>query len=152
MSLNLAMLLRENAQHIPDRTALLFQGEGISYQTLDQKARAFAGLLRELGVEAGQHVVLFLADTPEFSICYFGALYAGNPVVPLHPQLTTEEVAWHLEDSDGVLMVTRGVGLATAKQAMVQVPTCCKLLVSEADELPLDLPEAQHLQLRMEMK
>ena len=150
MSLNLAMILRESAQRHPQNPALTFEGNTLNYSTLDLRARTFAGLLRDLGLRPGQHVALLLPDTPVFSFCYFGALYAGNPVVPLHPQLTLDELTWHLEDSDAVALIAWGANSSVAQRACAAVSACQTVLISnEHGSLPISETKAS-LQAQME--
>jgi long-chain acyl-CoA synthetase len=44
-------------------------------------------------------------NVPEFTIAYFGILYAGCTVVPLNVLLSAPEVAYHLQDSGAKLLI-----------------------------------------------
>ncbi|HNC97127.1 MAG TPA: AMP-binding protein, partial [Myxococcota bacterium] len=105
MSLNLSLLLHESARAHAARPALHMGDMTMSYAQLQGMVRRFAGVLRGLGVQPGQHVALLLPNTPHFPISYFGILHAGNVVVPLNVLLTADEIAYHLEDSDSVVLV-----------------------------------------------
>jgi long-chain acyl-CoA synthetase len=105
MSLNLALTLRESARTYPERTALVAGPNTFSYAVLDEQARRFAGALTDLGVEPGDRVALMLPNVPQFSIAYFGILYAGATVVPLNVLLAGPEVAYHLADSHSRVLV-----------------------------------------------
>lgn len=52
-----------------------------------------AGVLRQLGVGAGDRVLLMSENRPEWGISYFAILLAGATVVPLDKELTAAEVA-----------------------------------------------------------
>jgi long-chain acyl-CoA synthetase len=133
MSLNLATPLRENAQRHAQRTALVLADRSYSYAELHDAVQAFAGALRALGMAPGKHVALLLPNQPEFTIAYFGAHYVGCPVVPLNVLLTPDEIAYHLDDSDAVALVTAPPLLAQAQAAMARVETCRHLIVTGPD-------------------
>jgi len=89
---NLAHLLAEGAARHPERTALLFEGERISYRELDRRAAVAAAALRTQGVEAGERVAVKLPNTPHYLAAYFGVLRLGAIVVPLNVLLARPEI------------------------------------------------------------
>ncbi len=130
MSLNLATPLRESAQHHAKRTALVLGDRSYSYAELHDAVQRFAGAIRALGIEPGTHVALLLPNVPEFTIAYFAAHYAGCAVVPLNVLLTADDIAYHLDDSDAVALVTVAPLVAQAQAAMSRVATCRHLIVT----------------------
>ena len=124
VSLNLATSLRESARLRANRVALVFGDRTWSYAALHDAVQRFGGALQALGVRRGQHVALLLTNSPEFVIAYFGALYVGCPVVPLNALLTADEIAYHLEDSDAVALVTAIALLPQAQAAVARIETC----------------------------
>jgi long-chain acyl-CoA synthetase len=80
-----------------------------------------------------------LPNVPQFIIAYFGAQYAGCPVVPLNVLLTGPEVAYHLRDSDAVALVAWEGMREPAKAGFDRVDHCRHLVVAKAN--PTDLTE-----------
>jgi long-chain acyl-CoA synthetase len=66
-------------------------------------------------------------NVPEFSIAYFGVLYAGGIVVPLSTLLVANEIAFQLEDSEARALVVHEQCAATAFQAVERGPTCSRI-------------------------
>ena len=87
MSLNLGTILQAGAAEHPDSPALRLGDFSLSYRELDAAARGVATSLQERGVEHNDTVAVLIPNVPEFTISYFGILYAGATVVPLnvHP-------------------------------------------------------------------
>jgi long-chain acyl-CoA synthetase len=133
MSLNLATLLRESAIRYPDRPALIGAATTLPYSALHGAAQRFAGALGSLGLRRGQHVALLLPNVPQFTIAYFGAHYAGCPIVPLNVLLTADEIAYHLTDSDAVAVVVWEGFLPQARAALARIDSCRHLIVARAD-------------------
>ncbi|WP_067517226.1 long-chain-fatty-acid--CoA ligase [Endozoicomonas ascidiicola] len=97
---NLADFLYRSAEVYPNKTAVRFDGQKISYHQLaDYAARIAAGLL-QLGIKAGDRVSLACPNIPQFPMIYYGILSAGAVVVPLNILLKPDEIAYHLADSD----------------------------------------------------
>ena len=144
MSLNLATLLRESAKRNPQKPAIHVGDTTLPYGMLDELARRFAGALRGLGVKPGQHVALLLPNVPQFTLTYFGAHYAACPVVPLNVLLTADEIAYHLTDSEAVVLVAWEGFLDAAKAGFDRVDACKHLVVVRADRTDVSAPDGAH--------
>ena len=59
-------------------------------------------------------VALQLPNIPQFLISYFGILKAGAVVVPLNVLLRAPEIAYHLDDSGALVLITWAGVLAEA--------------------------------------
>jgi 2,3-dihydroxybenzoate-AMP ligase len=81
----LDILLTDQAERHPERTALVdADGNRISYAELDARAGRRAAGLHELGLRAGDRVVVQLPNVPEFVVLFFGLLRIGAiPVLAL---------------------------------------------------------------------
>jgi len=105
MSLNLGTILQASAADRPGHPALRFQERVLTFAQLDRAARAVAGALRARGVQPGDKVALLIPNVPEFTIAYFGILYAGAAVVPINVLAAAPEVHYFLEDSEAKLLI-----------------------------------------------
>lgn len=126
---NLADVLRTSTERAPGRQAIIAGSRRYTYGELYETSSRFAGALRRLGVRRGEHVALILPNVPEFTTCYFGCHAAGAVVVPLNPLLKTDEIAYHLEDSDAVALVALDTVLDEVIPALERVPSCRHLIV-----------------------
>ena len=82
-------------------------GEDTYLGELDRAARGVATSLRERGVQPGDKVALLVPNVPEFTVAYFGILYAGATVVPINVLAAVPEVTYFLEDSGARVLVVR---------------------------------------------
>jgi long-chain acyl-CoA synthetase len=105
---DVAAVLRSAAASHPDRIAVIWQQERISYADLDDRADAAAAALQQRGVGRGDRVAVLLGNVPAFVEAYFGILRAGAAVVPLTLGLAADEVAHALGDSGARLVVVAG--------------------------------------------
>ncbi|MBX6395801.1 MAG: long-chain fatty acid--CoA ligase [Alicyclobacillaceae bacterium] len=93
--------LAVSARRYPDKTAVVYYGRLLSYRELLEQVDRLAGFLqRNLKVEKGDRVILYLQNSPQFIIGYYAVLRAGGVVVPLNPMHVTEELAFYIQDCD----------------------------------------------------
>jgi long-chain acyl-CoA synthetase len=118
--LNLGSILQSSAEARADRTVLRLDRRSMTYGELDRAARGVAAALRGRGIEPGDKVALMIPNVPEFTIAYFGVLYAGAAVVPLNVLLTAPEVRYHLQDSDSRLLVAHPLFRDPAQQGAAE--------------------------------
>lgn len=144
MSLNLATLLTESTRRDPAHTAIIFDDFRMSYGELHGASNKFANALVEAGVKQGQAVALMLPNIPQFLMCYFGILKAGGVVIPLNVLLKAPEVAYHLSDSDAMLLVAWEGFLPEAVPGWRETNTCESLIVVNAPGSQ-NLPEGDNV-------
>jgi long-chain acyl-CoA synthetase len=105
MSLNLGTILQASAADRPKHAALRMDDRVLIYAQLDRAARGVAASLRARGIQPGDRVALLIPNVPEFTIAYFGVLYAGGTIVPINVLAAAPEVAYFLADSEARLLI-----------------------------------------------
>jgi long-chain acyl-CoA synthetase len=98
--INIAANLERNAALFPEKAAICFADQELSYAQLDAAANRVANGLKSLGIGKGDKVVLSCPNVPYFPIVYYGILKAGAVVVPINVLLKGPEIAYHLQDSE----------------------------------------------------
>jgi long-chain acyl-CoA synthetase len=98
--------LEEAARKYPDRACTIFKGAVISYREMDKLANSMAAALVEMGVKKGDRVGLFMPNTPQFVIAYFGVLKAGGVVVAVNPTYPVDEILTPVNDAGIEIMFT----------------------------------------------
>lgn len=98
--LNLATLLEDTFNNIPDKTAVICGEMSFTYAEINAMANQVANALKEIGIGKNDKVALSCPNIPHFPIIYNGILKIGAVVVPLNILLKGREIAYHLEDSD----------------------------------------------------
>jgi long-chain acyl-CoA synthetase len=105
MHLNLGAILQGSADEAPDATVIRAGDRTFSYSELDRAVRGVATSLRTRGIAPGDRVALLVPNVPEFTIAYFGILYAGATVVPINVLAAAPEVTYFLEDSGARMLI-----------------------------------------------
>jgi long-chain acyl-CoA synthetase len=97
-----------HAQTTPDKPAVVMAGSGevITYAALDAEANRLSRVLRAAGLQPGDHVAFCLENHPRFLSVLWGCHYAGLYYTAMSSRLTTDEMAYILEDCGARAFVT----------------------------------------------
>jgi long-chain acyl-CoA synthetase len=102
----LGLLTERSFETRGDYPALLFEGRWYSSGELFKWSCRIAAGLTELGVGAGDRVVVTMANGPEVQVVYQAVWRAGGVVTPATFLLSTEELAHVVADSEACAVVT----------------------------------------------
>ncbi|MGH1553715.1 AMP-binding protein [Streptomyces sp. L7] len=102
----LPAILREHSDRIGDKTACLDDRRAVTYRELEQRTARLAGHLVRLGVGRGDRVAIHLGNRVEPVEAWLGVLRAGAIGVLLNSAASEEELAYFLDDSGAVAIVT----------------------------------------------
>ena len=114
--MNVAQNLETGAKLFADKTAILFEGQSLSYRDLNHAANRLANAMSAQGIQKGDRVALYLPNIPEFAICYYATLKIGAIAVSVNPMLKAYELKYILNDSGAGLLFTVGELLANLER------------------------------------
>ena len=95
---SLQYFLEESAKNYPANPAIIFKGKTINYQQLNELADAVAAALYANGFKKGDRAVLYMPNTPQFVIAFYGILKAGGIVIATNPLYSERELEHQLAD------------------------------------------------------
>ncbi|WP_323145149.1 non-ribosomal peptide synthetase, partial [Massilia phyllosphaerae] len=99
-------MVEARAAAYPDAPALLHEGEMLSYGELNRRANQLAHYLIGLGARPDDRVAICMWRGIGMVIGWLGILKAGCAYVPLDPAYPTERLAYMIEDSSPVAVLT----------------------------------------------
>jgi amino acid adenylation domain-containing protein len=99
-------LFEQQMERTPEATAVIFEGRQLTYRELNRKANQLAHHLRKLGIKAESRVGICLDRSLDMIIGLLGILKAGGAYVPMDPEFPSERLAFMLEDSGVVAVLT----------------------------------------------
>src|SRR5437660_750076 len=97
-------LIEEQVEKTPERVAVVYEGESLSYRELNRRANQLARRLRGWGVGPEQLVGLCMKRSLEMVVGLMGVLKAGGAYVPLEPDYPRERLEFMMRDT-GVRVV-----------------------------------------------
>lgn len=98
-NLSLYQMLEETVQKYPNSTAIIYEGETVTYQTLKDKIDRLANAWKQLGIKKSERIGLMLGNHPDYIICYYAAQMLGATVVQVNPKYTPRELLEIINDA-----------------------------------------------------
>jgi len=99
-------ILKKSYEKFPDNIALIYHDREITYKELYYMAMLLSKKIIAKGIKPSDRVLLFLRNSLEFYVAYFGAWQAGAVVAPLNIYLRERELHHILQDADPSLIIT----------------------------------------------
>ncbi len=118
----LSDLLAQAARQFGARPAIEFRDRAISFSELEALADVAASAFLRAGFGSGTTVALFLGNSPDHPINFFGALKAGSRIAHLSPLDGMRALSHKLSDSGARILVTSNLASL--------LPTALKFLES----------------------
>ncbi len=139
-------LANEIAMIVEDDT---FGTSTITFEALAKRTDMFAQVLRDLGVQAGDRVLIRLPNSLDYPTAFLGTMKTGGISVPTSTLLTAEEVAYLAKDSSAMVLVTDAaawVGMADElSQNLASIPNLKHVLLTQ---LTGDAPAHAHFDVQ----
>ncbi|MBK6714281.1 MAG: AMP-binding protein [Burkholderiales bacterium] len=141
--------LERRAEAEPQAVGLDFLGRRWTWQALHDEAERLAGALLALGVGAGDRVIVFMQNCPQFLLGYHAVLRANAVVVPVNPMNKADELDHYIQDSGARVALASSdiAGELARAQEMLQGEGGARLehlvVFDLAEALPDDIEAAQ---------
>lgn len=103
----LITIFEKSVTGFQDRTALILNGDTLSYDRLNRRANQLARKIRERGVGPDDLVGIFCERSFELVIAVFATLKAGAGYLPLDVESPEERIDFILKDSEAKLILTQ---------------------------------------------
>lgn len=100
-------LFAAQTHRTPDAIALVYEGQKMTYQQLDQRANQLAHLLLQHGVTTETLVCISLHRSFEMFIGILGIQKAGAAYVPLDPATPASRLSFLLDDAQATICLTQ---------------------------------------------
>lgn len=117
-------LFSEKAATIPDKTAITFGEQNITYKQLNEQANQLARILIKNGVQKTDCVAFALDRSVEMIVSLLAIMKTGAVYIPLDPQFPLNRINYMLEDSKAVVLLTslkyKGVYESGAKELILE--------------------------------
>lgn len=89
-----------SAARYPDKPYIIFFDTPITFAEFKDETERIAGYLeKECGVRKGDRVLLYMQNSPQFILAYYGILRANAVVVPVNPMNLTAELQHYVDDT-----------------------------------------------------
>ena len=130
--------LERHACQVPDRLALVFRGETVTWSQLRDRVAQLADALVRRGVGPGDRVAVLMTNRTEFLEVVLAASRVGAMAVPVNFRLTAPEVAYVLGDADPRVLVSEAALAQTAEAARQGLGAALVVVAPPGQALPAE--------------
>ena len=111
--------LKKVADQYPNRTALIFIADRVTYREMMENIDRMAAAFTAMGLQKGDRIALMLPNCFAYVYCYFAAMRQGLVVAQLNPLLTARELSFIVRDSNARVLIAADAVFQTIEQAML---------------------------------
>ncbi|PLR78752.1 benzoate-CoA ligase family protein [Bacillus sp. V3-13] len=98
--------IEENIRNgLGSKIAIYSEDEQVTYHELLNLVNRFGNVLKKIGVERENRVLLLTYDSPEFAAAFFGAIKIGALPVPVNTMMTPDDYEYFLNNSRAKVLV-----------------------------------------------
>ena len=112
-----------------DRPAILFEDEIHTYDQLRQQVNRAAHMLKGLGVEMENRVMLLVRDSPQMVFSFLGAIKLGAVPIPTNILMKSPDFLYVLNDSRAKVLIVDSVFLPEIEKILDKAVFCKHVVV-----------------------
>ncbi|MCY7817463.1 lichenysin non-ribosomal peptide synthetase LicA, partial [Bacillus haynesii] len=105
-SMTLHGLFEQIAADHPEKTAVVYEGQKLSYRELNEQSNRLASALRAKGIGPDAPAAIVMERSERVITAMLGVLKAGGAYVPIDPGFPEERIRFMLEDSKAKAVIT----------------------------------------------
>ena len=141
-------LFEKQAENFPDKIAVVFKDEQLTYGELNRRANQLAHYLQRLGMGPDVLAGVYMERSLEMIIGLYAILKAGGAYVPLDPSYPASRLAFMLEDTQVAVLLTQqhlAANLPEHHAKVVTLDHIDAIIASESATKPESAVTAEHL-------
>jgi acyl-CoA synthetase (AMP-forming)/AMP-acid ligase II len=129
---------RRHAQAHPGKPAVIMAGSGetVTFGELEARANRVAQFLRDAGLRRGDHIAVFIENSPRLLEIEAGAERAGLYYSLINTYLGADEVAYIVANSQAKVLFSSAARRPVAEAAAAQCPGLDRKLMTGPGSLP----------------
>ena len=103
----ISQLFEEQVSKSPNKTAVVYGDEKLTYKELNEKANTLAHYLRNNGIGKNDIVGIMVNRSLEMLIAILAVLKAGGAYTPIDPEYPKDRITYMLKNSNAKLLLTQ---------------------------------------------
>jgi len=128
--------LEKSARDFPNRPAVIFHNNVLSYTELNALTDKLAAALAGLGVKKGDRVAVYLPNAPQFPLAFYGILKSGAIVTTISPLDAPAQVAHKLNYAGAETIIVMSMFYEQFKAIHPQTPIKHVIVTHIKDYMP----------------
>lgn len=125
--------LENSAQKYPDKQAVWYKNEWMTYARIDTLANKLANYLKKIGICRGDRVALLNENSFDYIISYFAILKAGAIAVLLNTETTAASLVYTLNNSGAKAIIANKKYSRHLVPAIKKVPHLTNVIIDQTN-------------------
>lgn len=130
MTTSLGLMFDESCKKYANNVATIYDGQQLSYSSLNQAVNSLGNELKSLGIKKGDNVGIMISNRPEFVISYFAVQKIGAVAVTLNVLSTSHELRYFLGNSDAKCLITEASLIKRFNEIRADLPLCAHAITT----------------------
>jgi acyl-CoA synthetase (AMP-forming)/AMP-acid ligase II len=126
-------LIEYYAKKTPEKTAIIFEDQSITYGDFYDDINTAAHMLLELGIKHGDRVGYMFPNRPEILFLYFASFKIGAIAVPINTRYQKQEIEYALDHSECRLLIVDKTFTDITKEMVEKVSSLERILIRDYD-------------------
>jgi len=123
-------VMRATAERYPDRPAITFKDDVLTFADFDRESNRLANGLAALGLAAGDRLALYLPNCPQYQLAFYAASKLGAISCPMNPSYREREITYHVNDSGAKVIVTHASLWPVVQACRPHLPDLSRVVVT----------------------
>jgi len=126
----------ETAERRRNHTAVFYLGTQYSYSRIRTLADRFASALTDMGITAGQRVMLYIPNSIHWVVSWLGVQKIGAVAVPITPIYTPHDISYIANDSEAEAIICADTNFGYVTSVLPETGLKKVIVAKMADLLP----------------
>ena len=132
--MGIAALFKQTAQRLPDKVAIEFEDQRVTFRELDLQANKVANAFQEIGIAKGDRVAHYFPNCLELVYSIMGNFRNGSIIVPLNISFKEQEIHHILHDSGAKAIITDMERLPIVRNILSKLPELKTIILVDGAE------------------
>ncbi|MBK8549759.1 MAG: non-ribosomal peptide synthase/polyketide synthase [Ignavibacteria bacterium] len=142
---NILDLFEEHVLKTPDKTAIVFEDQHLTYKELNERSNQLAHYLESIGIKKEALVPVCIERSTDMLVAILGVLKSGGAFVPIDPGYPEERIRYMLEDTGTKIVLT-------SEASRLKIPETGNIEIIEINGDQLFIDEQGHENLQIGFK
>ena len=132
--MGIASLFKQTALRLPDKIAIEFEDQRVTFKEIDLNANKVANALQSIGIIKGDRVAQYMSNSLELVYSLLGNFKNGSIVVPMNISFKGQEINHILSDSGAKAVITDMEHLPIVKNVIEKLPELKNIILVDGNE------------------
>lgn len=132
--MGITSLFKQTAQRLPDKVAIEFEDQRVTFKEIDEQANKVANALQSIGIAKGDRVAQYMPNSLELVYSLIGNFKNGSVIVPMNINFKEQEIHHILHDSGAKAVIVDKERLQIVKAVQAKLPELKHIVLIDGKE------------------